>query len=315
MRRLRFLMALGFVLVSPRPAGAGEVQLVSAALFGRLNRTATFDVNADGDISAADIVARVHRGVPRSEGCGGPAPPAGRQTIQVGTQQRQRQYVVRLPAEFDNTRPRPVVFGFHGFGGDAASQERTTELAANWPDAIGVYGEGLLRTFPTFPGAMGQGWQIFPGEFDDRDVLFFDAVLARLKAQYCINPRRVYATGFSNGAFFSHVLGCVRGAVIAAIGPRAGGVLNCPGRVRVAVVISHGTADNVVPFSFGTGARNLWLRRNGCSAGAVPYAAGCEISRECASDRQVAFCQWPGTHTPDPKFPPNLFRFFREHAL
>ncbi len=301
------------LLAYAAPALADELDFITAALFGQLNRTATFDTNDDGDVSVADVTAQTAAGEPGSAGCGLAPPPAGRQMIDVDGVMRQ--YVVRLPAGYGNDQPRPIVFGFHGFTGSATGEEQVAKLAAQWPDAIGVYGEGLQRTFPGFGGIQGQGWQIFPGESGDRDVRFFDAMLARLAAQYCVNPRRVYATGHSNGAFFSHVLACTRGASIAAIGPMAGGVLSCPGSERVAAIMSHGSSDNVVPFSTGVGARNFWIMHNGCSTERVPYATGCEINPECADDAQVAFCRFPGTHTPDPAFPANMFRFFREHAL
>jgi polyhydroxybutyrate depolymerase len=175
--------------------------------------------------------------------------------------------------------------------------------------------QGSLATVSIFPGAVGQGWQLYAGEFDDRDVSFFDAMLARLSAQYYINPRRVYVTGHSNGAYLSHILACLRGATIAAIGPMAGAVSSCPGSERVAVILSHGTMDTTVPYGSGLAARDFWLTRNDCAALSEPYAKGCEIHPQCADDHQVAFCSFGGMHVPDPHFPPNMYRFFREHAL
>jgi polyhydroxybutyrate depolymerase len=312
-RGWRSRLVVLLMLAGAAPAAGDELDLITAALFGQLNRTATFDTNDDDDVSVADLTAQAEAGEPGSAGCGQVPPAAGRQTIDVDSVTRR--YLVRPPATYDSHRPHPVVFGFHGFTGSAAGEEQVAKLVAQWPDAIGVYGEGLRRTFPGFGGIEGQGWQVFPGESGDRDVRFFDAMLARLASEYCINPRRVYVTGHSNGAFFSHVLACTRGATIAAIGPMAGGVLGCRGTDPVAVLISHGSADNVVPFSIGTAARSSWIQQNACSSERVPYANACEINPDCAGDRQVAFCRFAGTHAPDPMFPANMFRFFREHAL
>lgn len=301
------------LLGSAAAARADELQLITDALFGQLSATTTFDTNDDGEVTVADLSAQAVDGEPGTAGCGLAPAPAGRLMIEIDSVMRR--YLVRLPAAFDNTRPHPLVFGFHGFTGSATGEEQVAKLAAHWPDAIGVYGDGLRRTFPVFPGIEGQGWQIFPGEFGDRDIHFFDALLARLASQYCINPRRVYSTGHSNGAFFSHVLACTRGTTVAAIGPMAGGLLTCPGSDRVAVILSHGVADNIVPYATGLGARDVWIVRNRCRPERVPYAAGCEINADCPGDRAVAFCSFPGTHVPDPLFPANMYRFFREHAL
>lgn len=295
------------------PACAGETQLITAALFGELSRTSTFDANDDAAVSVADLTAQVERGEPASPGCGDSPPPEGRQTIEVDSVTRQ--FLVRLPADYDNRQPHPVVFGFHGFTGRASGEEVVAQLSTHWPEAIGVYGEGLPRTIEAFGSIVAQGWQLYAGEFEDRDVHFFDAMLAFVTSGYCINPRRIYVTGHSNGAFFSHVLGCLRGDVVAGIGPMAGGALSCPGDTPVAVIISHGTTDGIVPFSLGRSARDLWIARNGCTTERTPYAGRCEINPDCLDDRQVAFCAFTGSHVPDPEFPANMFRFFREHAL
>jgi polyhydroxybutyrate depolymerase len=308
-RRVLVLLAL----LDYPPAWAGEADLIIEALAGHLDHTAAFDVNADGRVNVADLAARVRVGEPRSRGCGGLLPPDGSQTIRVGSDTRR--YVVRLPSNYDNRQPAPVIFGFHGFTGTARTAEGVAQLAQWWPDAIGVYGEGLLRTFSIFPGVVGQGWQVFPGESGDRDVAFFDAMLAHMTDQYCIDPERVYATGHSNGAFFSNLLACMRGDQIAAIGPMAGGLFGCPGDAQVAAIVSHGTEDQIVGFTLGAATRDFWIRRNGCSDDLLPYTGGCEISPECPDDRRVGFCPFSGTHAPDEDFPLSMYRFFREQSL
>ena len=58
------------------------------------------------------------------------------------------------------------------------------------------------------PGLEGKkpGWQHLPGGNGDRDLQFFDAALAGLRKKYAIDDKRVYATGFSNGGFFTYLL-------------------------------------------------------------------------------------------------------------
>ena len=77
----------------------------------------------------------------------------------------------------------------------------------DWPEALVIYMQGL----PT-PGLLGDiegkhpGWQQTPGQLEDRDLKFFDTVLAAMKEKYPVDDRRIYATGFSNGGFFTFLL-------------------------------------------------------------------------------------------------------------
>lgn len=309
----RLGISLLLVILSSLPSRATEMSLLTQAIFHRLSPTRTFDLNADSAVSAPDLTVRVVEEEPGSTGCGGELAPEGALQIKVGDVTRD--YVLRLPSGYDGTTPRPVVFGFHGFLGNSQYIEDVTALPENWPDAIGIYPQGLPRTIPIFGNIMGPGWQLAAGELEDRDLALFDALLANVLATYCINPERVYVTGHSNGAFFSHVLACNRGDRIAAAGPRAGGVIGCPGETQVAMILSHGTSDPIVPYRSGETSRSTWTRRNACTDELAPYGDRCETSPDCADDRQVALCPFDGGHEPDPAFPPELFRFFKEHAL
>ncbi|HBC56330.1 MAG TPA: hypothetical protein DCZ03_04120, partial [Gammaproteobacteria bacterium] len=54
------------------------------------------------------------------------------------------------------------------------------------------------------------------------DMLFVDAMIETLQEQFSVDPRRIYATGFSNGASMSFRLARERSKRIAAIAPVAG---------------------------------------------------------------------------------------------
>src|SRR5262249_8742748 len=102
------------------------------------------------------------------------------------------------------------------------------------------------------------------------DVLLFDAILARLRERFAIDPRRVYSTGFSNGAAFCYRLAAGRPSVVAAIAPVAGYLpdLSREGTtVPVPVLHVHGTADERVGASDDPVA--TWARWNGATKGPV----------------------------------------------
>ena len=80
--------------------------------------------------------------------------------------------------------------------------------------------ENVSRTALFYAPASAQS-NSAPGDYDDRDLKFFDAVLARLKQDYRVDAKRIYATGHSNGGGFSYLLWLTRGDVFAAVAPCA----------------------------------------------------------------------------------------------
>src|SRR6185503_20571601 len=84
-----------------------------------------------------------------------------------------------------------------------------------YPQALNTPGR-----FIDFEGKQS-GWQLRPGHEEDRDLKFFDALLARLKKDYQVDDKRVYALGLSSGGYFTFLLWAARGKVLAAVAPAA----------------------------------------------------------------------------------------------
>lgn len=143
----------------------------------------------------------------------------------------------------------PVVFVFHGHGGNARYAERRLNFHDAWKEAVVVYMQGI-------PGVVGiidregrqNGWQKNPGELDDRDVEFFDVVLKQLSKDYKIDDKRIYAVGHSNGARFVNVLWAMRGEKFAAFcSVAAQGGLMIRDAVPRSIWMSMGENDRIVP--------------------------------------------------------------------
>ncbi len=185
----------------------------------------------------------------------------------------ERRALVREPHGYDGKTPRPVAIAFHGFGQHLRNAEAMFAVASAWPDAIAVYPEGLERPYPDFPGdraadfhgAVARGWQIKPKELGDRDLGFFDALRDAVLRKYCADPARLYVLGFSNGAYFANLIGCLRPDAIAGIAA-AGGGLRCEPSKPLAVIIFHGTNDPIVRFAESVDAARAWGHRDGCEA-------------------------------------------------
>ncbi|MBL9212127.1 MAG: prolyl oligopeptidase family serine peptidase [Opitutaceae bacterium] len=131
----------------------------------------------------------------------------------------EREGLLHLPAKA-TTQPVPLVFAFHGHGGSMRQAARSFDVHTLWPDAAVVYLQGLNTPGKlTDPEGRKAGWQHDRGEQGDRDLKFFDVVLADLRQAYRIDDRRIYAMGHSNGGIFTYLLWATRGDVFAAVAP------------------------------------------------------------------------------------------------
>jgi dienelactone hydrolase len=237
----------------------------------------------------------------RSRGCGQPQTGAGiyvMQTVDVaGTA---RAYALYVPRSYDPARAYPLVFRWHGSGGNALSGGLEIESASQ---------EDALIASPT--GQRGT-WDLTP---TGSDVQLFDVLLADLEGRYCVDRARVFSYGFSMGAALTNLLGCVRGDVLRAVAPVAGDVPRLRAcRGRVAAFVTHGQQDDAVPLARGRRERDAYLARAGCdTAHFDPVSpAPCVRYRGCRPDTPVVWCELPSPHNPLGAFTgPGAWDFFR----
>jgi polyhydroxybutyrate depolymerase len=132
-----------------------------------------------------------------------------------------REALVYVPARKSEAK-LPLVFDFHGHGGTAKNAARVHHLHVTWPEAVVVYMQGLNTPGRlTDPDGKKPGWQARPGDQKNRDLHFFDAVLASMKKDHPIDEKRIFATGHSNGGAFTYLLWAKRGDDFAAFAPVA----------------------------------------------------------------------------------------------
>ena len=90
-----------------------------------------------------------------------------------------REGLLHVP-EGARTKPAPIIFAWHGHGGTMGHAQRSFGYDKLWPEAISVYLQGLNT-----PGRLVDkegtrpGWQGIKGDMEDRDLKFFDTVLAQ----------------------------------------------------------------------------------------------------------------------------------------
>ena len=158
-----------------------------------------------------------------------------------------RRYIVYTPPAYHSAPQQafPVVFNFHGGGMTMAEQMLYTQMnrAADRHGFIVVYPQGIKQDWN-----VGFGMDYLAGT---DDVGFTQAMLDKLKQDYRIDARRVYATGLSRGGFFALRLAAELPQQFAAVAS-VGATMPEPvvahhGKPeKVGMLLIHGTADQVV---------------------------------------------------------------------
>ena len=168
-----------------------------------------------------------------------------------------REYILYVPDSYDGAADVPLMLNFHGFGGTAAQHLDWADMRslAERDTFLLAYPQGtLLNGDPHWNAGLESG----ENKSDADDFGFVEALIGEISHGYSIDSTRVYACGYSNGAFFAYALACYHGDKIAAIGSVAGTMMeetyaNCGPSHPTAVVSIHGTADKAVPYDGGEG--------------------------------------------------------------
>ncbi|MDA8847689.1 T9SS type A sorting domain-containing protein [Flavobacteriaceae bacterium] len=129
-----------------------------------------------------------------------------------------REYSIYVPASYDGTTSFPLLFNFHGGGGDIASQIAIADMStiADTANFIVVYPQA--RQDPSDGNSFNWIPKV-PGTFDD--VPFISSLIDTIAINYEIDQNRIYACGYSLGGDMSFELACKLNSRIAAIAPVA----------------------------------------------------------------------------------------------
>lgn len=226
-----------------------------------------------------------------------------------------REALVHVPPQA-RTNVVPVVFAFHGHGGSMQNAASSFGLHTRWADAMVVYPQGLNTPGRlTDPEGRKPGWQKGVGDQGDRDLKFFDAMLAGLQQGYKVDAKRLFATGHSNGGAFSYLLWAARGEKFAAFAPSAAvAVFDFSKAPPKPVLHVAGENDSLVKFAWQQRMMSALRKHNQCGEGR-PWDAenGCTLYPSTAGAPVVTFIH-PGTHQYPPAAPALIVRFFQQHA-
>jgi polyhydroxybutyrate depolymerase len=130
-----------------------------------------------------------------------------------------RTFIVRLPTGYTGKSAAPVVIDFHPLGGTGSQQEGSSGWKAKC-DSV-----GCISVYPDSSKKAGDsswnaGYCCDNAEKDKiDDVQFARDIIKYLEANTCVDPKRIYASGGSNGGGMTYRMACEAADVIAAVAP------------------------------------------------------------------------------------------------
>ncbi len=265
---------------------------------------------------------------------------AGDHTIELTHGGIKRTALVHVPASANLDEPTPLVFNFHGYLNTAELQQTFSGMTPKSDEAgfIVVYPNGTETSWNAGVCCGNAAVK----KIDD--VGFVRALAAELQVQLCIDPRRIYATGMSNGGFMTHRLACEAADLFAAFAPvsAVNGMTDCTPSRPVPLLMFNGTADLLVIYNGGGNGGTFigapqtfddWAERDGCVGAAVPGKtsgkSSCKTHDPCDADVSVTLCTmdnmghcWPGQPsciygTPNTDLSANdeMWEFFKQYPL
>ena len=171
-------------------------------------------------------------------------------------------YLVQLPVE--KSAHAPVIILLHGYGSD---ERDVFELSAAFPKNYLVLSARAPYPLPTG----GYEWyEITPvnGHHDgkkehlENSRNLIEKFISQATAKYKADAKEVYLIGFSQGAIMCYQVGLTAPGKVHGIGVLSGMIFpslkplvsNSAALKQLRIFISHGTADNRIPFADGKAA-------------------------------------------------------------
>ena len=249
----------------------------------------------------------------------------GTSTVNMQSGGMARDYVLHIPPSYDGTTALPLVFDVHGYTSFATEQL----MRSKWDQMADKEHFVLID-----PDGINKSWNAGNccGSNNVDDVTFFRDMVKKASAELCIDTKRVYVSGHSNGGAMTYRLACEAPDIFAAANPVCGwmGITNCKPSRPIAMLEIRAFNDTTVQYDGGGVAGsaaselNLWLGFDTCAGMPVISSQNgvCTAHTSCAQETQVMECHPRGNHNffyatnPDHLLVPDTaWPFFKQFAL
>jgi polyhydroxybutyrate depolymerase len=269
------------------------------------------DIGSSG--GAADVAPASDSGTASSDAamqgpCTASTLKPGNTTVMIQVGGDMRSYILHVPPKYDGKTRMPLVMNFHGKGGTAQGS-----LGSAWipkADAVGIVvmiPQGLYNSWNGGPAGCPTLVCCCQPAQDHNvdDVAFVRAAVAKTAQDGCIDLKRVYAVGLSNGGIMSQWLACDAADLVAAIAPASGPNLgDCKPSRPITVVNYRGKQDSQVLYNGGMSMPGghvwpsamadftKWRNLDQCTDAPMPMPMHplCQISSKCAGGVEVILC-------------------------
>lgn len=239
-----------------------------------------------------------------SPGCSNSTIAMGNSTAMLTHDGRAREYMIHVPSSYTGSTPVPFVIDIHGLTSSDSAQAGLSGWRAK-SDEVGfivVHPQGLSNSWNG--GDLCCGTAQSSGVDDEG---FMRAIVARIGEQACIDKKRVYATGLSNGGAMSHLLACNAADVFAATAPvsMGNGTRPCNPSRPISVIMYRGTSDTLVRYNGGVFPSAMadfdqWKTLNGCTGTPSKIHGVCDTypPSQCEAGVEVTLCTLNAGHVP-----------------
>jgi polyhydroxybutyrate depolymerase len=264
-------------------------------------------------------------------------------TVNTGIE---RTALLHVPANYDPAHASPLVIVLHGFGLKAEDMVRITGFndEADQSGFLVVYPQGSGDKSAWNGGNCCGEAAVMKVD----DVAFINQLIDEIMRIASVDPQRIYATGFSNGAIMSYRLACDLGSRIASVAPVSAAMEypSCHPSRAISVLHFHGTADRLNPYEGGEIPNSkmiatsvddtiqFWVQQDGCPSQPATESKGSilhDTYAPCAQDTAVELYTiqggehaWPGGEAVTEQIgEPNMeisataimWAFFSDHPL
>ena len=234
-------------------------------------------------------------------------------TLTVKGSSGPRKFIMHVPSAYKGDKPVPLVIDYHPIGGSGSGQmggttyKKLTDpegVISLYPDGTAKGGGGMMGNMP--------GWNVGPCCSNDDDLEFTREMIKYVREKACIDPQRIYATGFSMGGGMSNHVACMMSDVFAAVAP-AGMDLNktnsaqCKMSRPISVINFRGTNDGTCRYQGGDSGFNdglnflgaegtfkFWAEKNGCTGSPTKNKDNCDEYSNCKDGVKVVLCTKQG---------------------
>ncbi|MBM4252822.1 MAG: hypothetical protein FJ146_12690 [Deltaproteobacteria bacterium] len=227
----------------------------------------------------------------KSPGCGKPTVGRGVEDLKLTVATQARAYLRVAPAQVTPGKPLALVFWWYG-AASSVEKTRATPDFNHAPNLEALTANDAVWIHPRHIQGTNLTWE---RRDNGRDVQFFDQLYQQAIQDFCVDLRKVYTIGVSNGGTFANYLTSIRGdkikgAVAVAI-PAVGAAWR---KVNVPSMLIQDDRDN-----FRSAQQTLakMTQDSGCPLATnqqltAQEPATCYLVPNCPKTTAVAFCPW-----------------------